>query len=266
MNAELKSCRLRRFFRCLSFIILISALLSASPATQPSEQIRRLFQQLTDPDAELRDQAMQELMGLAASDLPTLRMIVEQSRPLSPAQTLLLRQIVLHVFLSQMEYQPDPAAKPFLGLQGPQSADEAVTAEGVVVQRRVAGFDAYRMLRDGDMIIGLEQKPHLRLDNIMLLSLALDGFAAGQTITLNIIRDGREIRVPVRLRAKPAGIEQIGLEAWMHERLEAAEQYWQQNFAPLILENYSEPESSGGRSCPLRLPPVIPLGPVERSA
>src|SRR5690348_10098431 len=59
---------------------------TTEPATRPTHtasEVAHWFAELAHPDATTRVQAMTQLMGMDASDLPTLREVVKRNQPLS---------------------------------------------------------------------------------------------------------------------------------------------------------------------------------------
>ena len=81
------------------------------PSTQPAAQFaadspaRTWFAQLASMDDAKRDDARTGLMGLTRDDLPSLRALVDESRPLAAAQVAALHEIVLQLFLSGEPYE-----------------------------------------------------------------------------------------------------------------------------------------------------------------
>jgi hypothetical protein len=219
-------------------LIALSLLLGISPATQSSDRIRVWLDQLSDRDAQVRDQAKENLMGLRAEDLPTLKKSVQAAQPLRPSQKTVLRDIVTQVYFSGIAYPPSPTGNPFLGLLWSGNPD---SAGGLVVSRRVPGFSAYRMLRDGDVITGIEQLPADHFDDPTAFGSAIrNTFRPGQTVVLRVERNGNPIHVPVLLRPQPAGVENsIRMEMWINLHEAEADKYWNENFAPLVGDDVS---------------------------
>ncbi len=214
--------------------------LAAGPASRPAEPIRTWFEQLADRDAEVREHAIENLMGLTRDDLPALRKIVEASGSLRPSQTAVLRDIVAHVYIAGIDYPSEIGAAGFLGLSwNPRDEDDWGETPGVVVTRRVPGFAAYRRLRDGDLITGIAELPQMRLDNSTAFGAAVRNFRAGQTITLHVLRDGKKLDVPVELRPRPANVDGASLDMWIEQRQAAADQYWTTTFGPIIGDGLS---------------------------
>ncbi|HEY7086490.1 MAG TPA: hypothetical protein VH518_00295 [Tepidisphaeraceae bacterium] len=231
----------------LLVLSLAAALLGAGPATsEPSRitsQIRTWLDQLADKDADVRDQATQQLLGLRREDLPALLDAVAQTRPLRPSQMSPLRDIVRHVFISGIKYAPEPRGTPFLGLSWPPEVpDESPPDEpGVPVYRRIPGFPAYEMLREGDLLLGIDAGDQATVTNSRkLFTDMIATCKAGQTVKLLVARQGKTITVPVQLRPKPAALSTVdSLDAWIDEQTQAADVYWEQSFAPLMTDSVS---------------------------
>ena len=169
---------------------LVDPISVASSPLDLALELRRL----ADRDPIVRESARLELMGLRADDLPRLRAAAISLRPLRPAQTAALHDIVTHVRLADdtgtLDHLTDPAdaaatetALPsdssqgstggFLGVRLPdtlQYTDPDANSQGAIVAGRIEGFCAYRYLRDGDLILAV--RGHLAPNT-----------TAGQTLT-----------------------------------------------------------------------------------
>jgi hypothetical protein len=218
---------------------------AGASAAATSQHIRAWFAQLADRDADVRDKAQTNLMGLSSAQLPELRAVVAESVPLRPSQAVVLRDIVSHVFIAGLEYEADADRKPFLGLRWPMTligplddpADGPGDGAGVPVVERIRGFGAYHMLRSGDLIRRIEDKPEIRLENQGVFTRAIQGFHAGDPITLTVERGGKLIQLPVRLRPLP--VDAVRIDALIDEQEQRADKYWDEQFRPLLGENVS---------------------------
>jgi hypothetical protein len=214
---------------------------ASAPATQPAGQIRQWFAELADADAARRDAAWQHLMDLHRQDLPALRDIVEQSRPLAPTQVAALHDVVVQAFLTGESYDAD-WENGFLGIMQPEFGNESVSVEvpegqeilpklpaepqleqhpgggddaddphrewGVPVGERLAGFCAYPRLRTGDVVLGLTARREVieRGDNIRQVALpqpAPPADAGGKGLLFCPLRHWGELTE--RVRRIPAG-------------------------------------------------------------
>ena len=227
------------------------------PAAQPAEGIAKWFADLAHPDAEVREAARVDLMGLKRKDLATLKRLVADGRPLAPAQAVVLRDVVSHVYLAGDEYPATPEGflgvslpiigtvytnflnlrpqAPFIpGLAGQMPDPEVV--EGVAIVRRMPGFAGARFLEDGDVLLGIEEHPGVRLRDSRDLSSTVQAAGAGQTLHFQILRQGQVVRVPVKLDPRPraANVPQMDMEDLLRQRSQAADEHWEQWFAPLL--------------------------------
>lgn len=203
------------------------------------------FSDLAHRDAAVREEAVVNLMGLRRTDLPLLERVIRKSMPLKPPQAIALRQIITQVYLSGDPYEPSPDAG-FLGIElrttvvtlgGENDPDSA--QGGVVVVRRMPGFCGARMLRDGDVILGIVERPRVQFTTTDDFRAVVRDTGPGQTIHFQVLRLGRIIRVPITLDVRPADTGIMGLEELLQRRGEAADEYWQKNFAPVIKEGVS---------------------------
>lgn len=223
---------------------------ATQPATGPAttlpadSPIRAWFADLASPDGTKRDEAETRLMGLTRDDLPALRSLVEQSRPLSPAQVAALHDIIMQIYLSGEPYDSDSPGG-FLGLRwinAPLPMEEA-RGMGVPVDIRLVGFPSFQMLREGDLILGvlvqpkqpLQQLPNMATPTLPLLQAAINQAGANHEVILEVLRQGQVIRVPLRLMPRPKLPESPDvIESFSAERKQKGEAYWKKEFLPLL--------------------------------
>jgi C-terminal processing protease CtpA/Prc len=228
-----------------------------APQTQPAvsaDSIKRWFDQLSDADPNLRDDAADQLMQLKRQDLPMLRKVVQDELPLTPTQMEALPEIVSQVYLSGEGYQSQPDAG-FLGIQT-SIVDIASVKEdsdrhkynGILVSRRVTGFCAARALRDGDVIVGIADLPRLGFVDATTFRDAVMSHPAGSTVHLQVLRRGQVREVPITLDPRPieANLED-GLQRLTQQRERAFDHYWADNFAPLLKEEVSSAAAPAGK-------------------
>lgn len=217
---------------------------TTEPATRPTHtasEVAHWFAELAHPDATTRVQAMTQLMGMDASDLPTLREVVKRNQPLSVAQASVLRQIVTQVFLASETY--DVASdQGFLGIFMPP-LDTPDATDGALVSERCPGFVSMQMLHEGDVILSVQLigKRPVRIHSPGELTAAMAGARAGNKVQLEVLRQGQIIDVVVRLDPRPAQAE-VGIEAmkdFNRQRQDRADAYWDKNFASLLRETVS---------------------------
>lgn len=225
------------------------------PATQPviEAKLQVWFNDLAASDAAARDAALDELLALTRAELPGLRRVVEKARPVAPSQAHALRDVVNHVFLSGQTYNAEPRVG-FLGLGMPMldSVEVPRVGEhpeprnapglnrantGVPVENRIPGFCAFRVLRDGDVILGILKPTPRRLRDWNELTHAIRTFRAGETITLQVLRQGTILSVPVMLDATVlVPHPDVWHNVLLPNREAAAEAYWNAHFATLLEE------------------------------
>ncbi len=244
---------------------------AAEPATQPAippatprapvaaETLAGWFDDLAASDAAVRDKAFSALLFLHRHDLGTLRAVVEKGRPVAPSQAAVLHDVVTHVYLTGETYDADPRAG-FLGLLFPlvesvevpgadanpkanadaNDIDPAPTRRGVPIENRLPGFCAFRMFRDGDVVLGIVDPMPRRLRDWSELSLTVQTFRGGQTITFEVLRRGQLLEVPIQLDARPVNPnERTWADDIIPSREAAAEEYWNERFLPLVEDRIS---------------------------
>jgi hypothetical protein len=230
---------------------------ATAPATQPantppadaSASIKTWFADLASSDAAVRSDALTNLMSIRADDLPTLKTVVEESRPLVPAQSSVLRQIVTQVFLSGETYEAHDDTG-FLGVRMEQTRvsfrdtvigrNGTVPTVGVIIVERMPGFAGARMLRDGDVILSILNRPDTPISDPEGFATAVKSLGGGKIAHFQLLRDGQVIHVDVKLDPRPVeaaqGFAPIEL---LERRRVSAEDYWTANFAALVKEGVS---------------------------
>lgn len=214
-------------------VFLGSAVGGAVSATRPVEA-RVALAMLGDTDAAVREKARDQLMGLSRAELPELVAAIREALPLEPSQLAAIREIVPHVYLSGEKY--DRAQEGFLGVRMSAIAD-AVSPTSIVIESRFAGFAGYRYLRDGDMILDIEESPLARPIRQEAFSMAVRRFKPGQTVHLIVLRHGERMRIAAVLDARPAmdPVDELSkMDEMVVKREEAAERYWKETVGPLI--------------------------------
>jgi hypothetical protein len=244
---------------CILVVLLAGASLAQTDpaATEPSAEppavlptnspIRSWFADLASPDAAVRDKAQTQLMGISRRDLDALRTLIQASRPLASSQEAALHDIVVHVFLATETYEA-ANDQSFLGVRW-AAQDEMIggtepLATGVSVEERIPGFPGFQMLRQADLILGIivnADTPMEMLRPTPLKRALQDAVKSAPTdhpIVMLVLRQGQRMRIPVRLAPKPRELarEQAdpAVEAFLAARLQRAEQFWQDEFAPLL--------------------------------
>ena len=205
--------------------------------------MRQWFAELDDKDASVRDAARRNLMGMRRSDLAAFRQLVMENQPLQPSQAAVLKQIVTHVFLSGETYDTTNA-EGFLGvkmqetsvrLPNGEGAEPFAPAVGVVIVERMPGFVGARMLVDGDVILGVVERPDVRTLGMYEFQMVVKGVTPGTTIHFQVMRQGQVVRVPVAPDPRPFEAD-VNMQDLTYRRQRKADDYWQQVFAPSMRE------------------------------
>jgi hypothetical protein len=215
---------------------------STTRPQDPSVALRDWVADLADADPEVREHARRALMGLDRSTLEQLRQVVAEARPLGPSQAAGLQEVVNHVYLAG---EPEDAAGTagFLGVQlAPVAVEVApgpgVRAEGmpvgVAIAGRVPGFCGYRMLEDGDVILRLTAEKANDFRTPADLSRVVGEQQPGRTVTLDVMRRGKLIQVPITLDRRPAWVGQLVPAEAVAPRERRAAEYWDRTFGPLV--------------------------------
>ncbi|MDB5303383.1 MAG: hypothetical protein JWM97_932 [Phycisphaerales bacterium] len=244
-------------FLLSTFYFLLFTSSAAEPTTRPSEktdsatQIRTWFGDLASREAAVRQDAEANLMGMGASSLPALQKAVEESRPILPSQAMVLRKIVTQVFLSGVQYDGNPT-EGFLGIRMEEARmpfnDDAPVDEkrppitGVVIVERMPGFAGARVLRDGDVVLGIEEFPNTPFRRTQDFAVAVKDKGAGTVLHFQVLRHGQVIRLAIKLDPRPfdANFGFGGtMDGLLEQRRIAAEEYWDKNFAMLLKEKVS---------------------------
>jgi hypothetical protein len=205
--------------------------------------MRQWFDELDDPDASVRDSARLKLMGMRRQDLPAFQKLVQGNLPLQPSQAAVLRQIVTHVYLAG-DYYPTNNAEGFLGVKMQETSvrlpaadgtEQFAPAVGVVIVERFPGFAGGRMLLDGDVILGVVERPDVRTLGMYEFQLVVKSVAPGNTIHFQVMRQGQIIRVPVAPDPRPFEAD-VNMQDLTYRRQRKADEYWEKAFAPALKE------------------------------
>jgi hypothetical protein len=259
MKLSIGMCRVKRTQSIGCGLVLALAGLSCAwpsklladeaPATQPVQHadsdvsMKKWLADLASPEASIRDAARAKLMTLGRDQLPELQKLVGQNLPLAPSQATALRQIVQEVYLAGESYESN-GRDGFLGILMDQSllaiqdfdhGDESHIEPGVVVAERIPGFCASRMLLDGDVILGTTN-PAQVFRTTKQLQLAVQAMMPGETIHLQVLRNGRVIDVPLVLDSSPPEVTKENITEFKLRRAAKFNDYWQKSFAPLLKE------------------------------
>jgi len=221
----------------VSVLLCGAGWLPGAPSPQADRALVEEVRKLGDVDPQVRREARRTLMQLTRSDLPALRQAVAAAGPISPEQAAALEEIVIHVHVSGIELPRQPWG--FLGVElampGFMPDGQMVEEQsGAVILSRMPGFAAFEALCDGDLVVGVEQAEELPVRSGTDLRAVISRFRAGDRITLLVVRGGQVERIPVRLSARPAVVDQAPLLEALAAFVESAERYFDANFAPVI--------------------------------
>ena len=211
-----------------------------APTTQPIAQIQKWFDNLASTEPAAREQARFDLLGLARGDLETLREVVRKNVPLAPSQSAVLRDIVAHVYLTGDK--DSDGLNGFLGVMlDPQDSgvQENMQASntGVYIFDCMPGFTGYRWLRPGDVVSGIFADGELvHTTQKQQLIAYVSHTAPGTPLKLQVLRQGREVEVNLRVDERPRVAEEdpLKVDEWRNQRLKDADDYWTQTFVPII--------------------------------
>jgi S1-C subfamily serine protease len=122
-------------------------------------------------------------------------------------------------------------------------ADDGADADqplGVVVEMRLPGFDAYRMLRDGDIILSIstDGSDGVRVRTAAMIMETVRKLAAGQHVRLDVIRNGRRMETTVTLGARPLELDPrqpaVRLDDYRQAQETKAQAFWLARFAQVV--------------------------------
>jgi hypothetical protein len=209
----------------------------AAVSDSTNNHVREWFSGLSDDDPAVREQACRKLLTIRRGELPALRAAVKERRPLIPAETEVLRDIVTQVYLSEEAYDGNESVG-FVGVifDADQQFEELPTG-GVEVRHRMPGFCASRFLEDGDVILSVGNPPTALLHTHDEMTREVKSNSAGQRLTFLVLRRGRVLAIPVVLDAKPSELtadQPSAIATFLAERQTNAEKYWEAEFEPLI--------------------------------
>jgi hypothetical protein len=198
----------------------------------------------------VREAAREALMGLSADrGLPQLLAVVRAAGPLRPDQAAALPEIVRQLRLTDEPYDMalggnDDETRYILGQDWP-GVPRGQDRLGVPVVHRWPGFPSRRLLRDGDLILGLYNDPAAPPDRppdvpTHQVEDLVEGMRACPTrplLAMLVLRDGRTIRVTGTMVVEPlatAGRRPGAVAGFLADRQRVADDYWQEQFAPLL--------------------------------
>ena len=217
-------------------MLFLSAVLASATLAQTTApaDLTAAISRLDDRDPEVREAARMSLMSLTRDDLPRLREAVAGAAPRVTVRDA-LRDVVMHVYLTG-KHNFAGAATAYLGIASIPAPSESPT-----VRSRMIGYDAYRALRDGDVIVALRPPPGRRrgeaenaflpIRSIEYLQEILATVRVGEWIGVRVLRDGESVETRVRVGPRsPALMSSKGI----NPSLDEAREYWTREFAPAL--------------------------------
>lgn len=173
------------------------------PADLSDLTVRQLVDRLDAADYQQREAAKTELMVRQGVADDRLAEALSQSD--SPERRHRLRDILMHRFFRRLNPTdvPRDQGNGALGVTFRRVPFRESDGEGqhqvMLVTRPHPGFPAYAKLKAGDLILGVgDHRFTNAVDNIDFQD-AITRYDAGETITFTVLRDGREMRIPVTL-------------------------------------------------------------------
>jgi len=197
-------------------------------------------------------------MGLSREGLGELRDAVDRMRPLSPAQAAVLHDVVVHAYVaggpernratmlrnsgflgvllepvvSGYGLNQDPPAPPD---DNQPNFGQIRATGGVLIKETWPGFAGFRFLRVGDVVVGAGGPQPTHAPTVQELRAAVQATEPGETLDLQVLRQGRIMNVAVQVSARPTWAEdELTTRQMQSRRLRRAEIYWQFAFAPLL--------------------------------
>lgn len=229
---------------CLATSLPLRAQQTDAPADDgdrqaQADQLAQWLADLAHNSPAVREAARLHLMGMSRRQLEVFQDIVARHQPLLPAQAATLREIVLHAYAAEEPYAGRQDMG-FLGVElrtAPLPGEDPQNAQptGVLITNRLLGFVGYRMLQEGDIVLGLAGQPDVRTDAFVDLATIIRNHPAGTELQLEVLRRGSVVIIPVTIDARPTDLDRFhNLDTLRSLRFRRAYDYWQEHFEPLI--------------------------------
>lgn len=176
-------------------------------AQDPSPEHLQLLDQLRSLDFAQREQATEALLADESLSVHTLKQLFVRSE--TSEQVNRLDRVARHHVLRR-DWRSDAALSQGPGAVGvyhgaAQSTAPGVSGGAVCVYRTMPGFPGHVYLRPGDLIVAVNGQPLVDAPQVheMFVSL-ITAHRMGDTLTLDVIRDGHRLSVEMTLASKAA--------------------------------------------------------------
>jgi len=100
------------------------------------------------------------------------------------------------------------------------------------------GFAGARMLLDGDVVLGVVERPDVRTLGMYEFQMVVKSVTPGTTIHFQVMRQGQVIRVPVAPDPRPFDADGL-MQDLIYRRQRKADDYWEKSFAQVLKEGVS---------------------------
>jgi hypothetical protein len=220
-------------------VIADAPLPTSAPTTASVAQ--RFYDQLQDTDPLLREQAVEELMGL---DLASLRGLIQEQQSFSTLQIEYLEDIIVQVHATQSHGYAIPEGewteiRPRIGIRAFTGNDVRSARAGVVIDQCSVGYDTHRYLRPGDRLTGVREpgKAWQEVNQLEDLRGFLTRDMIGRQIEIRFVRDALPRTALLRVgEVSAANGENIESRSGMLDNLREhnAQVYWKNETLPDI--------------------------------
>jgi hypothetical protein len=184
--------------------LIILALLCA-PVFAADVPVAQLVDKLDDDSPEVRQQAMSDLM--LREDLTDKQLGEALRAATGPEQRHRLTLVAMHRFFSRMN--PTGAAVDEgtgsigidIDVRNIVRPDQhpAIQRPAMLISRTRPGFPGFAILRPGDLVVGVNGESFADdLDQTDFIN-AIQKYQVGETMRLDVLRDGQRLEVPIKL-------------------------------------------------------------------
>lgn len=225
---------------CLLGLILTDRSTADEPSTQPVaiDSVSNWIAGLESSNPQERDQAFQHLLSLDSSQLPALHDAVKRMETVSLAQSIAMKNVVMHVHVTGQHHFTG-TGRALLGVT--RTNIDFRDSSCIIAGRRI-GFDAYRVLRDGDQITrmakvdpqdgslahAIDVTQFSQMQNWMI-----EFIRPGDTIEATVIRSGEQLNLRLRVAPDPDRRDDqssTNYTRWLNNALD----YWNAQFEPIV--------------------------------